>query len=139
LVLQNFFFEHQFVVDAPRELRIHTDVLLMDDLIAEDLEDLAVGFIIDILVARDARQPFAPGRRSLSDWLRSPILFFNATGLTVPAFERLVDWLLSHTDADDGQISLAEKTMLFLHICRKGAGYRETQVVFNRSLSTVSR
>jgi hypothetical protein len=107
-----------------------------------DDEDTIINLVVSlwlIKVARRAsRQPFASGRRSLSNWLHHPDLFFNTVGLTVPTFTALIDWLLSHTDLDDGQVSLAEKTMLFLHVCRKGAGYRETQIIFNRSLNTIS-
>jgi hypothetical protein len=84
--------------------------------------------------------PFAQTRRPIEEWLDSPILLFNTTGLRAETIARLCVWLRQNTQLDNGKnrISLEEKLLMFLHICRKGAGYRETQIVFNHSTDIIS-
>jgi hypothetical protein len=85
--------------------------------------------------------PFAATRRPIKEWLSSPTLLFNTTGLRLQTLQRLCVWLRQNTILDNGknQITLEEKVLIFLHICRKGAGYRETQITFNHSTETISR
>jgi hypothetical protein len=85
--------------------------------------------------------PFAATRRPIKEWLDSPTLLFNATGLRLITIQRLCAWLRDHAHIENprSKISLEEKVLIFLHICRKGAGFRETQIAFNHSTDTISR
>ncbi len=85
--------------------------------------------------------PFAATRRPIEEWLDSPTLLFNATGLRLITIQRLCAWLRDHAHIENprSKISLEEKVLIFLHICRKGAGFRETQIAFNHSTDTISR
>jgi hypothetical protein len=91
--------------------------------------------------ASSSPKPFAPTRRPLQEWLDSPVLLFNATGLQLPTLERLCTWLREHTGIENAnsKMTLEEKVLIFLHVCRKGAGLRETQIAFNHSTDTISR
>jgi hypothetical protein len=85
--------------------------------------------------------PFAATRRPIEEWLDSPTLLFNATGLRLITIQRLCAWLHDHVHIENprSKISLEEKVLIFLHIYRKGAGFRETQIAFNHSTDTISR
>jgi hypothetical protein len=86
-------------------------------------------------------RPFAATRRPIEEWLSSPTLLFNATGLRLVTIQRLCAWLRDHANIENARskITLEEKVLMFLHICRKGAGFRETQITFNHSTDTISR
>lgn len=86
-------------------------------------------------------KPFALTRRPLDEWLKHPVLLFNAIGIHLPTFERLCAWLRAHTSIENAnsKMTLEEKVLIFLHICRHGVGFRESQIVFNHSTDTISR
>ena len=86
-------------------------------------------------------KPYAITRRPIDEWLDSPTLLFNATGLQLSTIQRLCAWLREYANIENARskITLEEKVLLFLHICRKGAGYRETQVAFNHLIYTISK
>jgi hypothetical protein len=113
-----------------------------------DLDDLIL-FAVALRARRRRRRcrpqseplQFAITRRPTHEWLNSPTLLFNSTGLRLETIHRLCSWLRDNTTMDNGtgKIPLEQKLLMFLHICRKGAGYRETQITFNHSTDTISR
>jgi hypothetical protein len=87
-------------------------------------------------------KPFASTRRPIKEWLESSTLLFNACGLQLATFTRLCSWLRESANLNENprsKMTLEEKVLIFLHVCRKGAGFRETQIAFNHSTDTILR
>jgi len=105
----------------------------------DDLIDLAMALLLSQQEpdAPEEPPPSNTHHTTVEEWLQQPTKLYSLTGLSVRTFQQLCQWF-RNTGLDDGHIRLEEKVMIFLHICRKGAGYRESQIIFNRSLRTIS-
>jgi hypothetical protein len=113
----------------------------MPSIDTDDLILIAAAFRARRRQSMQPPKPYALTRRPIDEWLDSPTLLFNATGLQLSTIQRLCAWLREHANIENARskMTLEEKVLLFLHICRKGAGYRETQVAFNHSICTISK
>lgn len=87
----------------------------------------------------DGRNP-NQGAEAVQDWMKRPQQLYRATGLQPRTFRELCTWIRANTALNDTRyITLEEKVAIFLHICRQGAGFANSKIVFNRSLDTISR
>jgi hypothetical protein len=100
----------------------------MPSIDTDDLVLIAAAFRARRRQSMQPPKPYALTRRPIDEWLDSPTLLFNATGLQLSTIQRLCAWLREHANIENARskMTLEEKVLLFLHICRKGAGYRET-------------
>jgi hypothetical protein len=87
----------------------------------------------------DGRNP-NQGAEAVQDWMKRPRQLCRATGLQLKTFRELCTWIRANTALNDTRyITLEEKIAIFLHICRQGAGFTNSKIIFNRSLDTISR
>ena len=105
---------------------------------------LAVILLISLwkprLPSSNVRRP-PRGPDLLLEWRESPRLMRKALGCSPSTFDKLVEWIRTHSTLKERghSIDLEEKVAIFLWIVRSGHSFGECEVLFKRGRGSISR
>jgi len=110
----------------------------------EYLESILLMIVVCIILStvkprQQLSTPFQ-GEKVVKSWLEKEDLLSRAVGMRRATFLALLAWIQLETPLRDRRcISVEERLVIFLFICRHGGGFRYTQLTFSHLNSTISR